>query len=146
MDKNIMETVMLNLHSCQDQKYGQVDLDDHVNVVLIKRPCSEADDNKEQSWEKHSQQVVDKRSSKSYFNNNGFNFLDRCLTHTNPTQGVLAERNVGVVLQISWMEICVIGFIKEFHLTNLAVKWIPVVFVFADPLYIHFLCQTESIF
>ena len=131
MDKNIMETVMLNLHSCQDQKYGQVDLDDHVNVVLIKRPCSEADDNKEQSWEKHSQQVVDKRSSKSYFNNNGFYFMDKRFTHKNPAQGILAKRNVRVVFHIVRIKICAICYIEEFHSADLAVKWIPVVFVLA---------------
>ena len=133
-------------HGCQDQKYCKVDLDDHVYVLLSKDPCSEADDDKEQGWDKNSQQVVDNRSSKGDFNDNGLHFVDDCITHANPAQGILAKRNVGVVLKINQMKICLIGSVENFHSTNLCVKRIPVIFILTVPLYIVFQCQTEGIF
>ena len=72
-----------DLQGCQDQKNGKVDLYDHVYVLFSKDPCSEADDDQEQGWDKHSQQVVDNRSSKGNFNNNGLHFADNCFAHTN---------------------------------------------------------------
>ena len=94
-----------DLQGCQDQKNGQVDLDDHVHVLLSKDPCSEADDYEEQGWDKHSQQVADNRSSKGDFNNYGFCFMAKSFTHKNPVQRILAERNVRVVLQTSWNKV-----------------------------------------
>ena len=85
-----------DLQGCEDQKNGQVDLNDHIHVVLSKDPCSEADDDEEQGWDKHSQQVADNRSSKGDFNNNGFQVVGRIhdmdsrFAHTNLAQGVTA--------------------------------------------------------
>ena len=87
-----------DLQGCQHQKNGQVDLDDHVHVLLSKDPCSEADDDEEESRNKHSQQVVDNRSSEGDFNNNGLHFLNKCFTHTYFAQGISAKRYVWVVL------------------------------------------------
>ena len=70
------------LHGCQDQKYGEVYLDDHVHVILSKESGSEADRDDEHGWNKHSQQIADNWSSKGDFNDNGLHFVDNSFTHT----------------------------------------------------------------
>ena len=55
MTNQYQNEVLFDLHGCQDQKDGEIDLNDHVNVVFSKEPSSEADDNKEDCWDKYSE-------------------------------------------------------------------------------------------
>ena len=96
----------MDLHSCQDQKYGEVDLDDHVDVVSGKASCSKADGHEEHGWDEHSQQVVDNRSAQGQLDNDAWHVVKHCFTHTDPSQGVPTERNVGVVLQKGGLQFC----------------------------------------
>ena len=66
----------VNLHSCQGQGEGKVDLDHHVNKVVSKEPCHEADNDQQDGWDEHSQQVTYKWSTQGHFNNYGFEFID----------------------------------------------------------------------
>ena len=65
-----------DLHGCQDQKDGEVDLNCHVNVVLGKEPCSVADEKKEDGREKHCQEVAHDWPSQGDLDNNNLDFVD----------------------------------------------------------------------
>ena len=83
----------------EDQKYGEVDLDDHVDVVGGKASCSKADGEEEHGWDEHSQQVVDDRSAQGQLDDDARQVFEHCCAHSDPSQGAPAKRNVGVVLQ-----------------------------------------------
>ena len=74
-------------------------MDDHVDVVGGKASCSKADGDEKQGWDEHSQQVVDDRSTQGHFDDDAGQVFEHCFAHPDPSQGVPAERNVGVVLQ-----------------------------------------------
>ena len=68
--------LIVDLHGCQDQQDGEIDLDDHVDVLLSEETRGEADDDKEDGWDEHGQQVVDDGSTKGDLGDNGFHFMD----------------------------------------------------------------------
>ena len=74
-------------------------MDDHVNVVGGKASCSKADGEEEHGWDEHSQQVVDYRSAQGQLDDDAWHVFEHCFAHPDPSQGVPAKRNVGVVLQ-----------------------------------------------
>ena len=51
------------LQSGEDQQYGEVDLYDHVNIVLDKEPCNEADGEESGCGDEYCQDVADDRSA-----------------------------------------------------------------------------------
>ena len=70
------EEDLLYLHGCQGQHDSHVDLNDHIDVFRCKEPGSEADHNQKHCGDEHGEQIVDDRSSKHDFNNDGFPLID----------------------------------------------------------------------
>ena len=68
--------ILLDLHGCQDQQDGEIDLNDHVDVVFSKKPCDEADGKEEDGWDKYSQQIVDDWSAQGDLGNDGFHIFN----------------------------------------------------------------------
>ena len=62
----VLNVTLTDLHGGQDQQNGEVDLNDHVNVVFSKKSGSKADRDQEHGWDKDGQQVVDDWSAQSH--------------------------------------------------------------------------------
>ena len=71
----ILCTSNLDLHGCQDQKNGEINLNCHLNVVLGKEPSCVADDKEKDGREKNCQKVAHDWPSKGDLNYNNLNLV-----------------------------------------------------------------------
>ena len=97
--KNENEWSDKNLHGCQDQKDGEIDLNDHVNIVHSKEPCSDAYNKKEGRRHKHSDQIADDWPTQDDLTNDGIHVVNGWFAHSNPAYEVAVERYAGIVLE-----------------------------------------------
>ena len=66
----------VHLHGSQDKLNREVDLYDHIDVVLNKETSSEADNNQENCWYKHSQYKIDYWPVQGHFHNDCIHVSD----------------------------------------------------------------------
>ena len=94
-----MQKFCSNLHGGKDKKDGQIDLNDQVNVLLRKGPCSKTDYEEKHGWAKHSQECADDWPAQSDLNNYDFHFEFIVSAHLNPAQCVTVKSYFRVMLQ-----------------------------------------------
>ena len=66
---------MKHSQSSQDQENCDVDLNNHVDVVLGKESCHKADGKESGGWDEHCQNVAYDWSAKSHFSHYGISFI-----------------------------------------------------------------------
>ena len=142
MPKNLTNILLFEIRKTNwylqcgnDQQYGEVDLDDHVDVILGEDPRDEADHLKSNGGNENCQSVADKRSSKSDLNHNRILSPNLGIAHSKLSYEISIEGNVSVVIQTLWHDRCEICVKRELHDTNLGVKWILVHVVVTDELH-----------
>ena len=120
------ETPITNLQRSKDQQYGEVDLDDHVNVIFGKDPGHDADKLQSDGRNKNCQSIADQRPPKCDFNHNSIFSSNLRIAHSKLSYEISIEGNVSVVIQIHWHNPCEICVKRKLHQTDLCVKGILV--------------------
>ena len=67
--RNIFQNYLSTLHGGQHKEDGEVDLNDHVHVVLCESSCCKADHDEEGGWDEDRQEVVHNQTNHRHLSN-----------------------------------------------------------------------------
>ena len=130
--------------SGQDEKDGEVDHDDHVDVFLFVDIADVADGEEDDGRDEDGEDVADQRSAEADVHLHALVVADRSSTHDAALHDVLREIGGTRVGQVLWIEVDEVSKLVdnlELHGAGLGVEGVPHHVELADPEDCEFLVQ-----